>query len=429
MLYKTALMHMFGRNAKRPFRSATLRLGALGIGALALDVLFAGAVQSAPASRLPTETSFFGGMVAVELVMLFSLYTTTAFTGKKHSSFIRLLLSWPLNRLTRIIVLLLPSLVLACLTLLLLGWPIGILLAKTGLSLPMIGLCVSAGTACAFGLTYSLPGRLVIRLCITIATLASQYRLTQLLLEQRAVGLALLAQCTIIGVLVAFFVYAIMTIERQLTRPSQGSTVRTGWLWRSFWFVKKLARSSPLAATLVISFGLSVGLAIISKRNQLTDITIVGLFAALLAGSCSSDIRGLALRDRPAEIAALRGVSYFMRMQLMTALLCGACLALPIAAVLPVSQWFILAAQIALGISAGVLAGTLVVPKTRDIMSQFLALLIVLGILAGLPQLPPLSHASSTVQTNMHYMLAVCTVSVAFIIEYKRNPFTWRNRS
>jgi hypothetical protein len=427
MLIKSALIHAFGQNAKYPLRAALVRLAGLSCGAIVLGVLFAGAVQGLPIMAQPNQSiSFFGGLFVVQLTLLLSLHASASIYQSGSDTFARLLLSWPLRPILCSFALVLPTLMLTGFTLLLIGWPLGVILDKLGISPSLTLVCLGVGTACVFGLLYGLPNK-TIRLVVTTISLITQYQAIQLLIKQQYPAAATAILCVVITTLVGLCLYAAPRLAQHIARSRPATTITNSWLGPPFWLIKKVMRDHTVMGAVAVNVCIAVAIAIISERQHAADVSSIGLFGALLAGSCSADVRGLAVRNRPAEITALRGTYYFMVMQCVAASLCGAIIAIPIAIVIPSNQIIPFAAMVVLGLSAGLFSGTLIVPKARDIMGQFLALLIVLAIVAGLSQLPPFSHLAVAMQMFLQLIFAICFLFTAFFVEYKRNNFTWRN--
>ena len=187
----------------------------------------------------------------------------------------------------------------------------------------------------------------------------------------------------------------------------------------SFWYLKKLLRTSIL--NVGICFLLCLGITLYCWRLSLQDAEIVGTIASLIIASLVSDLRGLCRARQPAEITALRGVRYFTACYLFTSVL--SCLAITplvlLIAVLGGPPFCYL--QILLGVVAGNLAGTCIVPRSRDISSQCFAVL-----LSALLVTTPSRLFGSLAPLLLVISEIILLTVVTFAIEYLRNPFIWR---
>ena len=407
MLFKALLVSSFGRGSARPLRTALLRLGGLAGGAAGLGMLFAqGTAGLQLASPSGSWALFYGCLLAIQVVLAATLLSGQTAGALPDDTMGRWLYSLPLGTAKRLGLLLLPALFLAGLSLLLVLPVLGALALQLGLPITHLAGAVIFGSASAFGLVYGLPWQL---LAIPVVVWVEyKYRLPWL-------------QGLLVVGLIGLGAHRLWHSACQAPKQMAGRVVQTSWLPPLFWFVKKVIRSKLVALAFATNLGLALGLAVFSQRQGLTDPASLGLFGALLAGSFCSDIRALARRYRPAEITGLRGTLWFTGAELVTALLAGAGIALPLALSLH-GVPIVFVTQLLLGTALGFLAGTLLVPEARDLLSQFLALLLILLLLVGVPQLGLFVWDPKT-----HSVAALLAAAAAIWFELKRNNYIWRS--
>jgi hypothetical protein len=428
LAYKAALAHAFGRGSNRPARAAALRLACLAAGALGLDIVFAwtanGLVLLPPAHP---NMLFFSCAFVMQIIVVVTLLSGAGVLSDDTDSFARLLKTLPLSPAHRSILLLLPTLVLTGFALLLTTGALMVLMRALAVPMPLVLAGSVVGALCGFGLARGLPVCIGVRLgCIAAVTYA-EYKLSTILYTQKDIHVgAAVAYGMVLAVLVGLCVHTILRRGNSPPRTRRGTIVRMPWAPPLFWPTKQLLRRRSMLLSLGVGLLLSAGLAVLCMRQNAADPSILGLLGALLAGSFASDIRALARRHRPAEITALRGTLYFVCMQAITAYLGGFIIAAPLlwtlAPTIPVG--FI--TQLIVGISVGLLCGALIVPEARDIMSQFLAVALILALLVGLPQVPITSQLSAHGRAVVDIGVTLICLIGSLGIESKRNNYIWR---
>lgn len=441
-LYLAALAHSFGaRNNARPVRSALLRLGGLGGAAALLGFLIGTSMDGLTLTYVPHAYLLtFSAAVAVQIAAGFALVVALGVMRAGQSeTFVKLLLTWPITKRMRWALFMLPNLILAALAVILIGWPLSLLLAKLGLSWPLLLLGAGFGYCSAFGLVRGLPLKLRNLLVVWIgAVVWLEYQLLQrindttLPVDERwwyAAGLM-----AILLLLTGLFATNNSELRALITAKEHAKKVRFSAPPRA-WFLTKLLRRPNIRLSFGVALLMSGGIAIASQRYGLTDPEALGLFAAILAASFATDLRALSRRHNPAEITALRATRRFSGTYLAHTAI-GSLLAVgPILwALTAIADGWHLAftahiiLQLLIGIAAGAFAGTFIVPEGRDISSQFMSTIIVLGILFALPQLPIVESLSLAQRTIVDMGCCLLLVLGVYAIEYKRNPYTWRKR-
>jgi hypothetical protein len=163
------------------------------------------------------------------------------------------------------------------------------------------------------------------------------------------------------------------------------------------------------------------------------DPYALALLASILAATFASDIRSLAAHSNPAEITGLRATLRFFAVHTATATIGSLAAVSPLVTSIFFSgvtpgELVGLTTQLLFGVSAGVFAGTLVVPVRRDIMGQFTATLLCTGILVIAPYLPVIGPYDDAGLRFYQSFLATALFAGALAIEYRRNRYNWRKR-
>jgi len=187
----------------------------------------------------------------------------------------------------------------------------------------------------------------------------------------------------------------------------------------TFWYLKKVLRASLLNASICLL--LCLGIATYCWRLSLQDAEMVSTVASLIIASFVSDLRGLCRARSPAEITALRGTNYFVIHYLTTGILAGLTIAPLLIFLVVLDSPLFCYLQPLLGIAAGSLAGACVVPRPRDISGQCFAVLLSIVFVT----LPPRFFSSLNPLSLLASEVGVL-VAFIFVVEYLRNPFTWR---
>jgi hypothetical protein len=429
LLYKATLAHTFGRGADRPFRAAVTRLAGLAAAALALGLLFAWAARELPLTP-PAHPGlmFFSCVLVVQIIITVTLLSSSGVLSGDNDSFARWLKSLPLSTMHCSILLLLPTGVLIILALLLTAWPLVVLMHLLHTPALLILGGVLIGAASGLSLSRGLSLAIGPRLMFVTAAMWAEYKLCAVLNSQKDVNQAAMAAFGLLLTgLLGLLVYTLIHRGKHTQGPGRGSVVRTAWTTPAIWPVKQLLRRKSMVLSLGVSILLATALSVMTSRQGLADPAVLGLTGALLAGSFASDIRALARRWRPAEITALRGTLRFMGAHAAIAYFFGALITLPLAWSLHATIPLHFVTQIGLGVSVGLLAGTLIVSEARDVTSQFLTILLLLALLVGLPQLPVIAQLSAHSRAAADIGLTLFCLIGSLSIETKRNAFKWRN--
>ncbi len=429
LIYRAAIAHAFGRGSARPVRAASMRLACLTAGALSLGLLFAWTAHTVPiAPATHPSLLFFSCALIVQTIVAVTLLSGTSILSDDSDTFARLLRVLPLGPAHCSVLVLLPTLMLAGLALLLTVPPLVVLMHALAVPPPLAASGIAVGVMSGLGVARGASVAVGVRLACVAAIIGAEYKLNATLFAQHGIQMyAVLAYALLLTSLVGLGIHTVLRHRSYTPSRSHSGTIRTAWIAPAYWPIKQLLRRKSMALSLGVGLLLSVGLAVFAKRQGVADPVVLGLLGALLAGSFASDTRALARRFKPAEITALRGTLYFAGMQTLAACFGGLIIAAPLLWALYPAIPLVFVTQIALGISVGLLSGTLIVPEARDIMSQFLAIILILGLLVGMPQLPVMSDlpASGRALTDIAVMLT-CLAS-AVVVESKRNNYIWRN--
>jgi hypothetical protein len=329
-----------------------------------------------------------------------------------------------------------PSFVLAMLALLLVAWPLTTLFLALGLPAMLLPCAAILGALSALGMVHGLPARFTaLQIVLVPALVWLEYRLLMILQAENTWLYGALGFSVVILATVYLFGLSSSHVRMDTANTVPGKVVRASFLPPRWWLSKKLWRSGATRLSLVVTLGLAIGMGAIGYRQAL-DPGIMVFMAALLAAAFASDIRSLSRRSKPAEIAALRGTGYFVCKEWATAICYGLLATLPLlwaAVVILQAHLFSvdtahILAQVSLGATTGVLAGSLIVPESRDISGQFLATIICMALLLGIDQLPYLRSFDGWQQVTYESMLIVLLGSLAATAEHRRNNYIWRKR-
>jgi len=416
-----------------------LRLTALAFASLALGLGIASQIPPLPSAAPHPSLAFACSIVyAVQLLVAFVLLGSAQSISSSPSDITeRLLITLPLSNTKRRFALLLPRVIASILAL---TWVLPSLCLITHyLDLPIYMPLVASvlGAISAFGLVYGLPGLgLPLRFVLIGIIGWIEYICVQRMYtvpSQASHFVYLLVLGAIVAGTFLLFAYSLITNDIPVERNSRSRYRFTTRLPTCFWMLKKSCRSSGLRPGLITSFVLSTLVAFISWRMHIFDTHLLIGIAAILLAVCCSDIRSTPAVHNPTEITALRGTSYFVKHEIFSCSL-GFIAILPLLIIAFYMQRidfvFILAAamQLALGMSAGIFAGTFIVPGPRDIAAQSMATLIATGVWF-LPQLSLFVQFSATDVAVVQGLLACLLLCGSYAIEYKRNPFIWREKN
>lgn len=441
-LYLAALAHSFGgQDSERPVRTALYRLAGLAACAAGLGWLVGKSMDGLVLAAVPQAFLLVcAAAFAMQIAAAFALLVAVGMLrAGQAETFVQLLLTWPLTKRTRWLLFMLPSLVLAALAGLMIGWPLYLLLSKLGLAWPLIAAGCAVGYASAFGLVRGLPPKINKLLIVWVAGVAGlEYWLLShvnniaLPFSVRAwYAVALLAIC---AGLIGLFVHSSASLRALVTARERGGSVHH-ILPLSWWFGIKMLRRPGVRLSFGVALLMSLGIAVASARYGFNDTEALSLFAAILAASFATDLRALARRMNPAEITALKATARFTAAYATWAIIGGLAVTVPIVVSMAVSgiewSWGLgvhVGLQMLIGALAGVFAGTLIIPEGRDISSQFMSTVLVLGILFALPQVPFIAGMSAGERTILDIAFCLVLLTSIFGIEQNRNPYLWRKR-
>lgn len=429
-LYSVALITAFAPRSTKPLRATMLRIAALAAVALGMGFLLSRGIDALPLASLPHSYSLvFTALFAVQLTVLCALLAASGLTIRLYKdTFARWLMVLPVTHMQRWVALMIPSFVLAVLATMLAAWPLGVLFTKMGMHPWLLLVAGVGGALSALGQLHALPARhAALRLLAIPGMLWVEYKLLGIINNFTADNSKLAASIAFlvcIGLLIAAFIMSSRYTRSAVTRLAANKTVTATALPPTTWFAKKMARSPSILVNYAVAMIMNIA-ATAAVRHYSLDTQSLAIFCAIIIAAFTSDIRALARRIAPAEIAALRGSIRFTAIHAVTAGVCSIPLALPLlwaGSPLHIAD----AATLTAGWAAGIFAGTLLTPAARDISSQFLAALLCVGILILLPQLP-FMRSSDTLQPLTYTGLGAALLAASFAIEYHRNRYTWRN--
>lgn len=428
-LYKAALVSVFGGRSQQPYRAAIVRLCILSVLALTCSFALARMTEHMPPISSTRPTLLVpSALVTVEVVVLCALLAASGITRRMYTDrFARLLLFLPISPLQRWTILMTPSIILAILATLLATWPLAELWLHLGMQPMHIAVAVICGIVCALGLFHGPPPRLApLRFILAPYVVWVQYKLANTIANTTEyVSIPLLCTFVVIACTLglAWLLssrYTCMAISRSV----QVQSVRLTFLPVWGWYLKKCIRSPAIRLSWTTALGL-IAATIAADRFFALGASTISLTTAVIVAAFASDIRALSRLVAPAEITTLKGSRYFAACHATTAFAGGILIALPlfvyldgIVAILVGSVW--------MGVATGLFAGSLLAPSPHDISGQFTAGLLCIGILAVAPSIMGDILGQST-QLILPFSLGILLLLAAFGIEYKRNPYDWRN--
>jgi len=435
-LYKTVLACTLGKGSTHPFRISFIRLGVLWILAISLGVGVAVLIPSLPQT---SDNSWIQAASATYIIQLIVSITLLASYGVirpgTNDGLGKLLQILPISRRSHWLALLLPSFVLNLLTISFVGPVWYVIMSHQHVVPVMLCMALIIGASSAFGLIYGWPRRYrylqwaAFPICLWVG-----YKALQILHNpasssyERIVAGNGFTALVVIEILL-FICSTHITAEAAAARSY--IKIYATFLPSRLWFQKKIWRSHITRTGLLITLLMSSVIAYICNHYHFTDVTILAGLVSLMVAALSSDIRTTSRRKNPAEITMVRGTFYFGAKQLCSVTLLSLLSVSPVLGVIllggdvDASQLGQICIQIFLGISCGVFASSLIAPAGRDVTAQSGATLLASGVLI-FPQLPFISTLTASTVMAIKVALMGSLLAASYVIEYKRNPYTWR---
>lgn len=431
-LYGAVLATTFGRDRPRPLKVAVFRVSLLLALALAVGSILARSLGSLPFTNTPPHWIWSCSIIfVVEIVMLLVLLPSTGLARPGSDRLVRLLLTLPLKPGQRQFAVFIPILVLTFAALGLV-FPSFIKLAlMLGVPLPLLMASVASGVCASLGLAFGWPSRYGrLQIIFVPTTVGAQYSLLRLannitepLTNRYRYAVAF---WLITGLLSTFIMHG--TFISKATRVTFHKPVVITPLP---YFLKKILRAPATQLGMIITLLMSLLITLFLQKQHLGISSVPGNIAMFLVAAFVTDVRPLALRHNPAEIANAHGSFRFVGQHLACSVASGVIATLPL--VWLAAAWatdipgiFMLAMQLVLAGAVGSFASTLIVPEHRDISGQCLSGLLCIIFLFIPPTL--LGHATAFSINSLFYAGATLLFGGAtWVIEFKRNKYTWRN--
>jgi hypothetical protein len=428
-LYKAALATAFAGSRQPAWRSSLVHLGALAFVALGLSFCMAQLIGQLPQDlHLSATVVTMGVVLVIQLVVLATLLAAASLgTAVARGPFARWVITLPLRNSEVWASVMLPSVLLAIFATMLVSWPLASTALQLGAPLPVLLVAMAAGTASGLGLRHGLPRRLIVSHALLVPTVIGiEYQLLSLLsrpaYSEMRDGIASIIYVLLIGLLVWAFIYSQRYLHATVTQLVTTRHVAAQGLPTWLWFAKKMLRTPARVVSFAAAIGMS-GLAVAYANRYATTTTPVVLLTSIVIATYITDIRGLSLRQAPPEIAQLKGTPYFFAIQLATTAFFAALLALPLLWLNGLSLAMAIP-LLACGLASGVCAGTIVVPRPGDILSQCIATILCIASFIALGALPIWQTAAHW-QVIIPYTWALALVLLSFWIEFSRNRFIW----
>ncbi len=419
--YITALAVAVGRSRKHSLYTVLFRLIVLGIMGLSLGLGLAISMPSLPLTSFASPFSLgLSGIFLFQLMTLLILVGTSSLV--RHDRYGSLLLLWPLSPRQRTVLWLIPDSTLCLLGMLCLAPTLFRSFDILGLGNVELTGCLLLGVLSGFGLHYNLPNK--VKLFSIPALVGLEYFLVRnVTMHPRGFGVpATLA--LVLFTLTAFSCWWIkhrvlaLSMRQKTVHDVTPLPIPIRW-----WIVRKLFRNKRMTSSLITSVVLSSGLSLLVMRTLPAALAVPAL--GLLAAASTSDLRGTLRRHNPAEICALKGTPAFCSSIVTGSLLCIAALLPLIVVILQQTHEPTVLSYLVLGCSAGIIASTMVTAQDRDILGQFMTMLLSIGLFVYLPQalqLDMTTTRSCILQSVIGILLCLCTLG----IEYQRNPYDWK---
>jgi hypothetical protein len=431
-LYKIMFACLFGTGITKRLPKATIRISCLLLSSIGLGYFIA---QRLPAVDQPVLLSIALCTFIVQLTIGIVLMCAAGASMPTAYPIVRLLHTWPIPSTTLVYLSMLPGLLLSgiCIGFLVpilrhLFQPLGIWVVSLGILIGCIGV---------LGMVYGTPGQKFIRIPVTVlGTLAIEYLLIrQMFTHASSPALNAAELILIVGLQIYLLTRCRQQLAKNLTYPSSHKRVRWANAPVRLWCFKKIGRSRSLRISLFTTVILVATVAGIMYKLQIAELSITGSVLALCVSALTADIRSITNKYRPVEIAGVRGCAYFFASQVKAGLswsllVGGPLLLLPffVDNVLATTFLIEMLSPLALGFSAGFCTGTLVASGTKDISAQAMATIAAAAIYL-LPQIPLLTDWNRSHIAWLRLGMASLLLSIAWLVEYHRNPFKWRKNN
>lgn len=433
-LLRAIVISYFGAGSAYPARTTYIRLGVLGVLACLCSWYGIKIVIDLPLYPWPyAATVMLHAIISMQLCLFVALMSARSILDRQSAAN-HLLILLPLRRSSVWGLSLLPHLIVAGLVTVMFGPAIALCAHLFGLSIGWCVIAVIAGCLSGLGLMLLTAGRHQVRsislaVCVLGIELASLHQLRdsapQILPEVLwYVPLAAGILCGCAGL----YVHLIHFADQYVT-PAAIRQVKP-WRHPRLWFMLKTCRNSSMRTSLTVAVSISLVGALLVHRSPMPNVDMAATVAALLAASCTSDIRTMCRQHNPAEVTALRGTFYYLRDTIQGCFLCILACS-PLLYILCVHQssateLTLCFAYFFVGLSTGHAAGSWVAPQQKDISAQFFAVFASTAILWALFQLPLLHSTADWQKIIVLVAASFCLISFSCTAEYKRNPYKWR---
>lgn len=428
-LFKAYALHYFGRDSLSPKRTAYIKLGILCLIALSTSWIICRTIAN---TTFHETTNDWITVVHLLVIMQIATFCLVLFGGGllKQSSY-RLLLALPVSRPIVWIIYMMPQLILLFVALGIFGIPLYLIATQVGLHPFGCLLSIAGALLSALSMLHSLPQKWNLARWIYVPAVLLTEALVLRYIQHghdTSIWIILLLACVLTPIFLLPFGYRqIMAVASQ---NQHQKSVRF-YFSPLHWAIAKGLRSNMFRTNIATSLMISIVLAAGMHTSDMADPIPASILAALLAGSVASDIRSLCAKDRPAEICTLRGTPHFIWQSMATyglvILGTGPLLALIVLEAGSFSVFLQCAAFIAAGICIGHLSGAYFAPSQRDISAQCVTVFASSLLLWALLKSSSMITAEPLSQFFFILLGCIALSLLQFAIEYKRNPFTWRN--
>lgn len=428
-LYKITFLHVFGKAAKHPFRAAIVRTGALLSIGLGIGLVLAAKIPSLPLIGIDKLHVAYSAIFISQIVVSISLFTSfNVLRTPRKDRYAKLLLTLPITRQRVWCMLLLPAFIICLLSSALFGPLMCKLLGQLDIPLSVSVLILGIGNLTALGLALGLKKGIMTYATVPCLYLI-EYKLLAYLNGSSSQDTLILFLLSVIFLLCIYLLgYGKKYILDEVRLTDKTAIIRTTFIPGSFWFIKKIVRTSSLRVGFCLTFAIAAALVIISKILDLTNEIYFGVCGALVTAVLAADVRTITRRYKPPEIFCLKGTKAFECSQLLGGIYFCALAASPVLIMSfiltpdPLATWKC-ALMILFGISAGFFAGSLIAPEPHDIIAQMSATLLSIGLLSLIYFVQDISLLSVPLTL---LGLTVLLVVGGAAIEYKRNHFYWK---
>lgn len=430
LLYRTIFALTLGRSSSSPYASSFRRFIIILIAASVLGWLIRQSIPPLPAIKISQSTAFFATIFLSYFLTVLTLLVSRGATTSGQSTPSNLLLATlPLKPLQQKIVHVLPATILAACSLALLSWPLSNLASKAGLSVPLIIIALANGASCAIGIVCGIRSKRWL-LPIAIVTLWIQIKLLQAIASDSASSSEIFLTLYILLLLILSLLPWIGTRD-VLRLPYQASVPIknwSSWLPGYLFFFKKILRSSLTRLSFITTLSISFTIAAWSIKTRTFIGPVLLQTGTLLLAAFATDIRALCARQHPPEIFGLRGTIFYLKHMIMATAVIGILSVFPLILVYifyTSDGYMSLLNFMVFGLSTGIFASVLVAPGPRDIAAQCLSAGLAILLLVCQSSL---SSFAADYFAAIQIGATILLLSLACLIEYKRNPYIWRPR-